>query len=209
MSISEDLNTRRGTECYQDLIKREISARTSWKEKYGKDWGPEGSNAWRPVEPFEGKSCSKHFLETPKTQAPWQARAYPNMFVDTIGNDSLIGGTPKSRGMTWDINSLYDPETIAAARAAMSPNKQSREVRKGPHDCYCEIGYGCWDPKDSGSPAKSVHYGRQQAMKAMYTQMPSALAMIWQNPPSEEEKEAKVAEAKRLREERIANGNFF
>jgi hypothetical protein len=204
--ISEDLTTRRGTECYIDLITKEALSRSTWAEKYGKDWGAEGAKAWRPVEPYEGYSCSKHFLETPKKQAPKQARQYPRMFVGTVGNEALLGGTPKKSGMMWDINSPYDPETIAAAQAALDHNKKPREVRKGPHDCYCEIGYGCWDPAAS-SPAK--HHGRPAAMKAMYTQMPSSLAMIWQSPPTDEEKKAKASESRRLAQERAASGSFF
>lgn len=47
-------------------------------------------------------------------------------------------------------------------------------------------------------------------MKAMYTKdVPGALSMIWQNQPTETEKAEKAAEAKRLAEERAANGSFF
>lgn len=207
--ISEDLTTQRGTECYVNLITKEALARSTWTEKYGKDWGVEGAKTWRPIEPFETKSCSKHILETPRTHAPRQARQYPKAFVDTVGDEALLGGTPKKYGMMWDINSLFDPETIAAAQAALDPNKKPREVRKGPHDCYCEIGYGCWDPAASGSPAKSVHHGRPAVMKSLYTQLPSSIAMIWQSPLTDEEKKARTSEAKRLAQERAAIGSFF
>lgn len=199
-----DLTTRRGSECYKNQIERETQARTTWNDKYGADHGR--GKGWRPVEPFEAKSCSSSSLETPHTQAPWQARKYPNMFVDTVGDEGLVGGSPKKAGMMWDINAPYDPETIAAAQATIDSTKPPRELRKGPHDCYGEIGYGCTNLAASGSP---VRHGRPQAMAAMYTQMPAALAMIWQSPPTEEEKAAKSAEAKRLAEERAVNGSFF
>ena len=63
---------------------------------------------------------------------PVSAIRNPALYTDTVGNDGLAGGTPLRFGGEWDI--------VSEKVARMDPSG-SRTVKKGPHDCYCEIGY--------------------------------------------------------------------
>ena len=125
---------------YCELIEKEDKGRRMWKERYGnRDMG------WRPVEPFEKGSSSYSDSEVPP-KIPSAAVAYPFLFTDTVGDLGLAGGTPKRFGGRWDCTQR-DPST---------DDKPARVVKKGPHDCYCEIGFGAWS---MAGKARTVNHG--------------------------------------------------
>lgn len=88
---------------------------------------------WRPVEPFERTGASDSKAELPSA-TPASALRNPKQYYDHVGNDMLAGGTPLRHGGIWDIVS----EKVTPWQ---DPNKKPNVVKKGPHDCYCEIGY--------------------------------------------------------------------
>ena len=72
------------------------------------------------------------------SSVPVSALRNPPLYRDTVGNDGLAGGTPQRFGGQWDIVS----EKVEAWK---DPTKGQRVVKKGPHDCYCDIGYNAWN----------------------------------------------------------------
>ena len=116
----------------KELIEKEDTARRTWKEKYGKILDRD----WRPVEPFEATGASNSKMELPSSM-PASAIRNPPLYRDTVGNEGLAGGTPLRFGGQWDI----------VSKKVVFPtdeDKPQRTVKKGPHDCYCDVGYNCW-----------------------------------------------------------------
>ena len=116
--------------CYKELIDKEDTARRLWKDKYGKKFGPQST--WRPVEPFEAMGASDSKMELP-SGIPVSAIRNPPLYRDTVGNEGLAGGTPLRFGGQWDVVS----QKITPWQ---DPNKPPRVNKKGPHDCYCDVG---------------------------------------------------------------------
>ena len=55
--------------------------------------------------------------------------------------------------------------------------KKHREVKVGPHDCYCEVGFNCWQSKYLKPPA----HGLQGTFeREFFTNTPGELALVWQ-----------------------------
>ena len=112
----------------------------------------------RPVEPFEKGSSSYSDTELPP-KIPSAAVAYPFLFTDSVGDLGLAGGTPKRFGGRWDCTQTG------------LPNKPPRRVvKKGPHDCYCEIGFAAWS---MAGKARTVNHGLKEAgLKDLWTNTP-------------------------------------
>ena len=75
-------------------------------------------------------------MELPSSM-PASAIRNPPLYRDTVGNEGLAGGTPLRFGGQWDI----------VSKKVVFPtdeDKPQRTVKKGPHDCYCDVGYNCW-----------------------------------------------------------------
>ena len=135
--------------CYKELIDKEDTARRSWKERYGKQFSTEGM-PWRPVEPFERGGASDSKAEVP-SGVPVSAIRNPFLYQDTVGNEGFAGGTPLRFGGQWDIVS-------AKVEQAQDPDKPPRELRKGPHDCYCDIGYNAWSMAGCATQKAQTHH---------------------------------------------------
>ena len=119
--------------CYKELIDKEETAKRQWKDKYGKsDLG------WRPVEPFEATGASNSKMELPSGM-PSAALRNPALYKDTVGGDGLAGGTPYRFGGRWDVLTKNQPIDYS-----YKGEKPPRVIKKGPHDCYCDIGYNAW-----------------------------------------------------------------
>ena len=119
--------------CWKELIDKEQTGHRVWKEKWGpvfQDGGP-----WRPVEPFERSGASEAKGELP-AGIPGSAIRNPKLYRDHVGKDGLAGGTPNRFGGQWDLVS-------ERAERWVDPDKPPNVVKKGPHDCYCDIGYNC------------------------------------------------------------------
>lgn len=165
-----EIHTREGAACFKERIVKENAARREWEGKFGDEWKTAGGASWRPVEPYEPSSCSSSFLERPERGVPTVARRFPKMFIDTVGDDGLVGGTPKRFGGHWDCTRPWiEP-------APLEPDKPPRNYEKGPHDCYLPIGHGC-----AKLPPKSRH-GLKSSMASLWTDTPGALAMVWLAP---------------------------
>ena len=117
--------------CYKELIDKEETAKRTWKQKYGSS-----ELGWRPVEPFERTGASSSKTEMP-AGIPVSAIRNPDLYRDTVGGDCLAGGTPLRFGGRWDVLTKHLP-------IDHDESKPARVVKKGPHDCYCEIGYNAW-----------------------------------------------------------------
>ena len=66
----------------------------------------------------------------------------PGLYADKWGClvtriEGLAGGTPLRFGGSWDVVS-------EKVERYVDPNKPQKVVKKGPHDCYCDVGYNCW-----------------------------------------------------------------
>lgn len=122
--------------CYKELIDKEDTGRRQWHARFGEQF-KKGGGGWRPVEPFEKAAASDSKTELP-SGVPVSALRNPALYRDTVGNEGLAGGTPLRFGGDWDIVS----EKVAQAQ---DPNKVPLNRQKGPHDCFCEIGYNCWE----------------------------------------------------------------
>ena len=85
---------------------------------------------------------------------PKTALARPDLYRDSIGDEGLAGGTPKRFGGRWDCSSHASPGSGG------SPTQ--RECKKGPHDCYCEIGFGCFSQAKGARPE---NHGRISSFK--------------------------------------------
>lgn len=149
--------------CYKELIEKEDTARRMWKEKYGAAKMP-----WRPVEPFEPMGASSSKQELP-TGLPAAAARNPALYNDTVGNEGLTGGTPKRFGGHWDVLSKGTPIDHG--------DQAQRVVKKGPHDCYCDIGFGCWS---MAGKARTANFGLQGVFeREFWTNTPGELALAW------------------------------
>jgi len=161
---------------YRERIEKEQAAAKDWPRKYG-----HVSKSWRPVEPFERKSCSKSTLEAPVTGPPKWATDYPERARDTVGDDGLAGGTPKRFGGRWDVTTIGQPgfET-----------NPSLVVSKGPHDCYCEIGFHAYQ---MAGKARSENFGRRGCFaKELWTNTPGELALVWASTKGANDKYSKL-----------------
>lgn len=114
--------------CFKELIDKEDTARRTWKAKYGSTL----QSGWRPVEPFEKLGASDSKMELP-SGVPSAAIRNPALYRDTVGNEGLAGGAPLRFGGQWDV--------VSAKVAPDHGDKPPRVVKKGPHDCFCEVGY--------------------------------------------------------------------
>ena len=121
--------------CYKELIGKEDTGRRVWKDRWGETFR-DGAGPWRPVEPFERTGASDSKAELPGS-VPISAIRNPKLYRDHVGNDALAGGTPLRFGGQWDIVSDKVERWV-------DPNKKPNVVKKGPHDCYCDIGYNAW-----------------------------------------------------------------
>ena len=121
--------------CYKELIEKEDTARRTWKERFGKAF-EDGKGPWRPVEPFEIKGSSNSKMDLP-AGIPVSAIRNPPLYRDSVGNQGLAGGTPHRFGGNWDIVS-------EKVEPYVDPDKAQKVIKKGPHDCYCDVGYNCW-----------------------------------------------------------------
>jgi len=150
--------------CYKELIDKEDTARRTWREKYGqKDLG------WRPVEPFEAKGASNSKMELPSGM-PSAAIRNPALYKDTVGYDGLSGGTPYRFGGRWDVLCKNEP-------LPEDDDKPQRVVKKGPHDCYCDIGYNAWS---MAGKARSANFGLKGVFeREFWTNTPGELALVW------------------------------
>ena len=184
--------------CYKELIDKEDTARREWKNRFGAKYGA-GKNAtdWRPVEPFEAKGASNSKTELPSgipaaayVLERWNHQASqmlvtltalltkhnmccacrlrnPPQFRDTVGNDGLAGGTKNCFGGVWDI---VTPKVV-------DEEPKQRVVKKGPHDCYCEIGYNCWS---MAGKMRTVNHGLMGTFeREFWTNTPGEMAMVW------------------------------
>ena len=170
-----EIHSLTGASCYKERIFKENEARREWSSKYGAQWGEHGSNNWRPVEPYEQSSCSRSALERPEMGVPLVAQKFPKMFIDTVGDQGLVGGTPKQFGGHWDCTTSWQPGRV------VHPDAPVRSHEKGPHDCYLPIGHGCDKP-----PPRSK-FGLKSSWTGMYTKDPGALAMVWVGDGTEDE----------------------
>jgi len=164
--------------CYKELIGKEDASRRSWKEKYGGNF----TMGWRPVEPFEKSGASDSKAELPSAM-PASALRNPALYRDTVGNDGLSGGTPLRMGGQWDI--------VSAKVAADHGNKPQRVVKKGPHDCYCDVGYNCWS---MAGKARTANYGLMGTFeREFWTNTPGELALVWDFKSQMPDKEKEMA----------------
>jgi len=153
---------------YKELIAKENVTRTEWASKYGDRW----NSSYRPVEPFERTSCSRSALESPMKAPPKVAMRFPELYRDSVGDEGLAGGTAKRFGGKWDLT------TNVKGGPPPDPDKPlvSHSSRKGPHECYCEVGFGCW-----GKDVRSENFGRRGVFaKELWTNTPGELALVWQ-----------------------------
>lgn len=117
--------------CYKELIEKEDAARRLYQTRYG----GKKEGRWRPIEPFEATSASGSKLEMP-AGVPQAALKHPELFRDSVGDDALTGGTAKRFGGRWDVTA----NNVPIDHGSHAP----RVVKKGPHDCYCDIGFNAW-----------------------------------------------------------------
>jgi len=151
--------------CYKELTDKEDTARRMYQSRFGN----KSQMDWRPVEPFERTGASNSKMEMP-ADMPVSAIRNPALYRDTVGNDSLSGGTPYRFGGRWDVLSKNDPEPDRG-------DKPQRVVKKGPHDCYCDIGYNAWS---MAGKARSANFGLKGVFeREFWTNTPGELALVW------------------------------
>ena len=169
--------------CYKELIEKEDEGR-----RRGRAAGLAHRDAWKPVEPFEMGSASYSICEE-KPKIPTAAIEHPAHFRDTVGDESMVGGTPARFGGKWDCTLTHAPDgrtfkpwesvglTINPDGSVSEAEKKHREVKVGPHDCYCEVGFNCWQSKYLKPPA----HGLQGTFeREFFTNTPGELALVWQ-----------------------------
>ncbi len=162
---SMNLTFTDGVKNYAEQIEKEDQGRRMWKKRYGQMF--HGAQ-WRPVEPFENGSSSFSDTEVPP-KIPTAAISYPFLFKDTVGDDGLCGGTPKRFGGRWDCTQRGPNE--------LDGDKPMRVIKNGPHDCYCEIGFGAWS---MAGKARTVNHGlRGTFEREFWTNTPGELALVW------------------------------
>mmetsp|Transcript_12094 Transcript_12094/g.28640 ORF Transcript_12094/g.28640 Transcript_12094/m.28640 type:complete len:207 (-) Transcript_12094:51-671(-) len=185
---------------YCEMISKEDQGRRMWKKRFGHLYGADGaSSGWRPVEPFEKGSSSYSDTELPP-KIPSAAVSYPFLFTDSVGDLGLAGGTPKRFGGKWDCTQ----------RQPTTDSKPPRVVKKGPHDCYCEIGFGAWS---MAGKARTVNHGLKEAgLKDLWTNTPGELALVWDFKGSkdrklkaEQQKQAKLEEQLAMLDAQVAS----
>ena len=111
---------------------------------------------------------------------PVAAIRNPYLYKDTVGDDGLAGGTPSRFGGKWDVLTKHIPVDHG--------DKPQRVVKKGPHDCYCDVGYNCWS---MAGKARTANFGLMGVFeREFYTNTPGELALVWDH-KTEEEKAAK------------------
>ena len=121
------------------------------------------------AEPFERAGASDSKMELP-CGIPGAALRNPALYRDTVGNDGLAGGTPQRFFGKWDVLSKNDPGPDHS-------DKPQRVVKKGPHDCYCDIGYNAWS---MAGKARSANYGLKGVFqREFWTNTPGELALVW------------------------------
>jgi hypothetical protein len=130
--------------CYKELIDKEDTSRRTWKAKYGNSFDA----GWRPVEPFERLGASDSKMELP-SGIPVSAIRNPPLYRDTVGNEGLAGGTPHRFGGKWDV---------VSEKVEQQHERPQRAVKKGPHECYCDVGYNCWS---MAGKARTANFGLQ------------------------------------------------
>ena len=166
------------------LIDKEDTARRNWKARYGQKFAS-GAQGWRPVEPFEREGASDAKTELPSA-VPVSAIRNPPLYRDTVGNEGLAGGTPLRFGGQWDVVSQK-------VERWQDPNKAPRQVKKGPHDCYCDVGYNCWN---MAGKARTANYGLMGTFeKEFWTNTPGELALVWDYSKERAKQEAASAPA--------------
>ena len=82
--------------------------------------------------------------------------------------------------------------------------------KKGPHDCYCEIGFAAWS---MAGKARTVNYGLKEAgLKDLWTNTPGELALVWDFKGSkdrklkaEQQKQAKLEEQLAMLDAQVAS----
>ena len=159
-----NLTFTNGVKNYCEQIEKEDQGRRMWQKRFG-----DAQLGWRPVEPFEKGSSSFSDTEVPPVP-PKAAVSYPHMFRDTVGDLGLAGGTPKRFGGRWDC-------TWAGVPPDKDPSKPPRVVKKGPHDCYCEIGFAAWS---MAGKARTVNHGLRGAVeRGFWTSAPGERALVW------------------------------
>ena len=124
---------------------------------------------------------------------PINTLAFSNKQSKPIGDENI----PPAKRVVFGI--VY-PEETNARSVWMYFNKDKpidyshqtgqRVVKKGPHDCYCEIGYNCWS---MAGKARTANFGMMGVFeREFYTNTPGELALVWDF-KSEEEKVAHAA----------------
>ena len=152
--------------CYKELIEKEDTARRVGKQRLKEK---DVKAMWRPVEPFEATGASESKTELPPS-IPVSAIRNPPLYRDTVGNEGLSGGTPLRFGGRWDIVS-------EKVEPWVDPDKPQKVVKKGPHDCYCEIGFAAWS---MAGKARTVNHGlRGTFEREFWTNTPGELALVW------------------------------
>jgi len=150
--------------CYKELIDKEETTKRQWRGKYGNS-----DVGWRPVEPFEKTGASNSKMELPSGM-PSAAIRNPYLYKDTVGEQGLAGGAPTRFGGRWDVLTKDMPIDY-------SHNPTQRVVKKGPHDCYCDIGYNCWS---MAGKARTANYGLSGVFeREFWTNTPGELALVW------------------------------
>ena len=102
---------------------------------------------------------------------PSAAIRNPYLYKDTVGADGLAGGAPTRFGGRWDVLTKDMPIDYS-----YQGDKQ-RNLKKGPHDCYCDIGYNCW--KMAGKQ-RTENFGLSGVFeREVWTNTPGELALVW------------------------------
>ena len=135
------------TACYAERIAKETEARRAFLSRWTSG-AAQADLSWRPVEPFERTSSSMSPCEQPP-RVPRIATTHPELVKDSVGDLGLTGGTPKRFGGKWDTTANLQP---------LSRETASPVAKKGPHDCYCPVGYGCFS--EVKSPMRT-NFGRR------------------------------------------------
>mmetsp|Transcript_24453 Transcript_24453/g.47644 ORF Transcript_24453/g.47644 Transcript_24453/m.47644 type:complete len:186 (+) Transcript_24453:232-789(+) len=163
--MSDSCSTVDGLMRFKETCAKENAAQRAWKEKYGSRL----DDSWQPVEPFEKSSYSRSKCESP-TKAPSRiALRNPELYRDSIGDEGLAGGTPKRFGGRWD-------KTAVASELDQSI-PSGHVVRRGPHDCYCDVGFKAWS---MAGHARTENHGRRSTFKKeLWTNTPGELALVW------------------------------
>ena len=150
------------TACYAERISKETEARRSFLSRWASGQA-QADLGWRPVEPFERTSSSMSPCEMPP-RVPRIATTHPELVKDSVGDLGLAGGTSKRFGGKWDTTANLKPR---------SGDKLVPVAKKGPHDCYCEVGFGCFSEVKGPKPH---NFGRKGTFeREFWTNTPGCL----------------------------------